>query len=363
MTFSFPFGRSFLVDAEEIVARCREARHLAFRDAAHETHARGRRPEKTAPPGAFARHRGRHPGSGGSGSGARRLCCDHHRSDRRARRSVDRQPLSVLSQQGCRPAGPHAASCRRGPIRAGAAAGGDRHQHATRGGMVAALRAGGRRVERSAAAPPSDSLRGDAVPGRNHGGDVPRWRADHRHRRELPGPCPGRDRSESPVGVLSALSHRGRRHQRRRRAPPGRAHDARVWRGAHRAPVGVPHGARGVAVTRMDLAGCFTAYADDFERSYADGNWLRLEPYFASDAVYECREPAVLAFRVVGRAAIFERFATVTAAFDRRFDSRSIRIGPPTVAGARVVVTGVVLYTLSGAPLLELPFSETATYR
>src|SRR5262249_33602192 len=58
-----------------------------------------------------------------------------------------------------------------------------------------------------------------------------------------------------------------------------------------------------------------------------------------------------------------ERFATVTAAFDRRFDSRSIRIGPPTVAGARVVVTGVVLYTLSGAPLLELPFSETATYR
>src|SRR5262249_22684159 len=41
----------------------------------------------------------------------------------------------------------------------------------------------------------------------------------------------------------------------------------------------------------------------------------------------------------------------------------SIRIGPPTVAGARVSVTGVVVYTLSGAPPLGLPFSETATYR
>jgi len=116
-------------------------------------------------------------------------------------------------------------------------------------------------------------------------------------------------------------------------------------------------------VTRMDLAGRFVSYADDFERSYADGDWLRLEAYFASDAVYECREPAALAFRVVGRAAIFERFAAVTAAFDRRFDSRSIRVGPPTVAGARVSVTGVVVYTLSGAPPLALPFSETATYR
>lgn len=69
----------------------------------------------------------------------------------------------------------------------------------------------------------------------------------------------------------------------------------------------------------MDLAARFTAYANDFERSYADRDWARLGPYFASDAIYECRAPEVLAFRVVGRAAILNRFETVTDAFDRGF--------------------------------------------
>jgi hypothetical protein len=113
----------------------------------------------------------------------------------------------------------------------------------------------------------------------------------------------------------------------------------------------------------MDLAARFISYADDFERAYADRNWQRLAPYFTADAVYECKQPEALAFRVVGRGAILERFATVTDAFDRRFDSRTITFGPPRVDGARVSITGVVLYTLSDAPPLRLPFTEVALYR
>jgi hypothetical protein len=116
-------------------------------------------------------------------------------------------------------------------------------------------------------------------------------------------------------------------------------------------------------VTHMDLAARFTRYADDFERAYADGNWRRLETYFAPDAIYECRNPAPLAFRVVGREAIVQRFASVTDAFDRRFDARSISFEPPTVEGMGVSITGIVLYTVGGAPPLRLPFTETATYR
>ena len=113
----------------------------------------------------------------------------------------------------------------------------------------------------------------------------------------------------------------------------------------------------------MDLAARFHAYADDFERSYADRNWARLAPYFASDAVYECKNPEALAFRVEGRTAILARFESVTEAFDRRFDSRSISFASTAVEGQTVSVTGMVLYTVSDAPPLRLPFTEFAEYR
>ena len=113
----------------------------------------------------------------------------------------------------------------------------------------------------------------------------------------------------------------------------------------------------------MDLAQRFRAYANDFERSYADRQWSRLGPYFAVDAIYECRAPESLAFRVVGRAAILERFALVTDAFDRRFESRTMHVDEPLAQGERVSIRGVVVYTVRDAPLLRLPFAEVAEYR
>ena len=113
----------------------------------------------------------------------------------------------------------------------------------------------------------------------------------------------------------------------------------------------------------MDLVARFQAYVSDFERSYADGDWSRLGPYFAPDAVYDSVAPEPLGFRVVGRAAILEHFANVTAMFDRRFDTRVMHTEPPYVEHRRVALRGVVVYTLRDTPPLRLPFSEIAEYR
>ena len=113
----------------------------------------------------------------------------------------------------------------------------------------------------------------------------------------------------------------------------------------------------------MDLAARFREYADAFERSYADREWARLASYFAADAIYECVTPEILAFRVVGRAAILERFASVSDAFDRRFDSRTLHIDELHTDGDRVAVRGAVVYTLRDAPPVRLPFTEIAEYR
>jgi SnoaL-like domain len=113
----------------------------------------------------------------------------------------------------------------------------------------------------------------------------------------------------------------------------------------------------------MDLATRFQAYADDFERSYADGDWLRLAPYFTDDAVYECVSPPELAFRVEGRAAILARFEEVTNTFDRTFASRTMRFDLPHQSGRHVTIGGVVVYAAPDAPPFELPFTEIAEFR
>ena len=113
----------------------------------------------------------------------------------------------------------------------------------------------------------------------------------------------------------------------------------------------------------MDLARPFQAYARRLRTILCRPRLVRLGPYFAIDAVYECRSPESLSFRVDGRAAILERFALVTDGFDRTFDSRTIRFDAPRVEGERVSIRGAVVYTLGDAPPLRLPFAEVADYR
>ena len=113
----------------------------------------------------------------------------------------------------------------------------------------------------------------------------------------------------------------------------------------------------------MDLVTRFQSYVSDFERSYGDGDWSRLSAYFAADAVYESVAPAPLGFRVVGRPAILEHFASVTEAFDRRFDTRVMHTDPPRAERGHVSLRGLVIYTLRDTPPLRLPFTEIAEYR
>ena len=48
----------------------------------------------------------------------------------------------------------------------------------------------------------------------------------------------------------------------------------------------------------------FFEYAQDFEKTFVDDDWSRLERYFEPDAVYEVRN-VPFGCRLEGRAAIF----------------------------------------------------------
>jgi hypothetical protein len=98
----------------------------------------------------------------------------------------------------------------------------------------------------------------------------------------------------------------------------------------------------------------FIAYAQDFEKTYADDDWSRLERYFAPDAVYEVRN-VPFGCRLVGPQAIFRGIKKSLDGFDRRMDERNVAITePPSVDGDRVTIGWTVTYRKSGAPDLLL---------
>ncbi len=110
----------------------------------------------------------------------------------------------------------------------------------------------------------------------------------------------------------------------------------------------------------MDALQRFMAYAADFEKTFDDDDWSRLEPYFAEDAVYVV-EGIPQACRLEGRDAILRGIRKSLDGFDRRFDGRVIEPdGPPEVEGRRVVLRGAVHYDTPGLPRLSLRMQESA---
>ena len=66
---------------------------------------------------------------------------------------------------------------------------------------------------------------------------------------------------------------------------------------------------------------CFGAYAADFEQTYKDDDWSRLDRYFAPDATYQVKgEPFTTNLK--GREAIFKGIKKSLDGFDRRFATR-----------------------------------------
>lgn len=112
----------------------------------------------------------------------------------------------------------------------------------------------------------------------------------------------------------------------------------------------------------MSLMQHFALYAQDFEKTYTDDDWSRLDRYFAPDATYEVQgEPFACAIH--GREAIFRGIKKSLDGFDRRFASRRVALeGAPQEDGDRVAVAWAVTYERPGAPPLVLRGRSSATY-
>ena len=89
----------------------------------------------------------------------------------------------------------------------------------------------------------------------------------------------------------------------------------------------------------MDPLPRLAVYAADFEPTYQDDDWKRLEGYFAENVVYEVKGDVPFACEVRGRDAIFRAIKKCLDGFDRRFDTRELAAeGAPEVEGNRVIV-------------------------
>ena len=110
----------------------------------------------------------------------------------------------------------------------------------------------------------------------------------------------------------------------------------------------------------MDVLHRFAAYAADFEKTFEDDDWTRLEGYFAEDAIYTVKGTP-FDCEVRGRDAIFRAIKKSIDGFDRRFDKREIEPdGPPVVEGNRVTFSGSGRYEKRGVDTLSIQLSETA---
>jgi hypothetical protein len=110
----------------------------------------------------------------------------------------------------------------------------------------------------------------------------------------------------------------------------------------------------------MDVLQRFAAYAADFEKTFRDDDWTRLEPYFAEEAVYTI-EGVPFACEVRGREAIFRAIKKSLDGFDRRMDKREIGPGgAPEVEGRRISVSGSVRYEKEDLEPVSIRLMETA---
>ena len=103
----------------------------------------------------------------------------------------------------------------------------------------------------------------------------------------------------------------------------------------------------------MSILELFLAYAADFEKTLADDDWSRLEPYFAEDAVYRV-ESSSFGAELQGPAAIFAGMKKSLDGFDRQFDTRDIAPSAPVVEGQEMRVDWSIDYHKPGLPDFHL---------
>ena len=113
----------------------------------------------------------------------------------------------------------------------------------------------------------------------------------------------------------------------------------------------------------MDPLARFNAYTHDFEKTYVDDDWERLEAHFTEDAVYEVVGLPAFGGKAEGRDAVFAQLKSSLDGFDRRCASRRLRLlRPPEIDANTVTVHWAAVYTVPGAPDLRIEGTETASY-
>jgi len=105
----------------------------------------------------------------------------------------------------------------------------------------------------------------------------------------------------------------------------------------------------------------YLAYAADFELTFVDDDWTRLEQYFTEDATYSTPANGVL---ISGRDLVLGVLRGAVSQFDRRCDTRDLRttVGPDE-NGNEVRREWTATYMLAGSPDLEIGGSERAVFR
>lgn len=115
----------------------------------------------------------------------------------------------------------------------------------------------------------------------------------------------------------------------------------------------------------MTAEECVMGYAADFEQTYRDDDWSRLERFFAEDATYEV-QGGPMACTIEGRDAIFRGIKKSLDGLDRRSDTRRIELlsAPETHRsddGDCVTLRWKVLYDFPGRPSVQFAGETAAT--
>jgi len=107
----------------------------------------------------------------------------------------------------------------------------------------------------------------------------------------------------------------------------------------------------------------FLAYAQDFEQTYDDDDWSRIERHFAPDAVYEVRN-AAFGCRLGGVQAILAGLRRSLDGFDRRLPKRALALTDgPNETPDTVSFGWTATYAAAGAPAFVLRGRSTARFR
>ena len=109
------------------------------------------------------------------------------------------------------------------------------------------------------------------------------------------------------------------------------------------------------------LLDVFKAYEADFEKTYADDKWSRLDRYFTENAIYQTYGAA--GRRTKGREKVFRRLQRELDALPRRCKwRRVVTTSGPEVDENRVLRSWVATFHIDGAADLMIEGSERITF-